>query len=150
MNTQNENSQELELIRDLLLKSRKICIVGLSDKLDRPSFHVAKYLQENGYEIIPINPNIESWNNIKAYRSIKEVTKKIDIVDYFIRPENVFSLVQEALNLPSQFLPRAIWLQEGITCDKCKDLADQKKVPIVMDKCIMKMHYKIFKDSNNA
>ncbi|MEM4367861.1 MAG: CoA-binding protein [Candidatus Aenigmatarchaeota archaeon] len=146
MTIQNEEIDILK-IKEILSSSKTIAIIGLSDKEYRPSYQVAKYLLENNYEIIPVNPNLTSWNGIKAYKSISEIPIKVDIADYFINSENVFPLVEEALSLSLERRPRVIWLQEGILCNKCYELAKQKNTPIIMNHCIMKMHYKLFKKS---
>jgi len=76
-------------IPDLLRRSRTIAVVGLSSKRFRPSYGVAEYMQEQGYRIIPVNPNESEVLGEKTYRSIEDVPEHIDIVDIFRRSEFV-------------------------------------------------------------
>ena len=116
-----------------------IAVVGLSDKPERPSYQVAKYLHEQGLTIIPINPMISDFMGIKAYPSIAAVPKeiKIEIVDIFRKSEEVKGIVQEVIDSGRQPI---IWMQEGVISPEAKSLAEAQGMKVVMDKCIMKVH----------
>jgi len=123
-------------IYELLSRARTIAVVGLSDSPQRPSHRVALYMQSQGYSIIPVNPQITEALGEKAYPSLLEVPKKIDIVDVFRRPEYVDEIVEQAIQLK---VP-AIWLQEGVINDRAAEKARQAGMFVVMDRCVLKEH----------
>ena len=122
----------------LLKKAKTIAVVGLSDDASKPSFGVSSYLQDRGYRIVPINPQVSEVLGEKAYPSLREAAKheKIDIVDVFRRPDAVPAIVDEVLELG---LP-ALWLQETVVHEEAAEKARQAGVVVVMDKCILKEH----------
>ena len=126
-----------------ILKSAKtIAIVGLSDKPDRDSYTVAEYLQNAGYTIIPVNPNISEWNGIKAYASLLDIPNdiKVDIVDIFRRSEFVEDLVDQALKMKNK--PKAIWMQLGIENEKSAEKAKRAGMIVIQNNCIKIEHMK--------
>lgn len=128
-------------IPEILENSRTVAVVGISDKPERDSYRVAKYLKDAGYEIFPINPVIETWDGQKSYKSLSEIPGdvKIDIVDVFRKPEAVMPVLEEALNIN----PGTFWLQEGVVNEEAAQLAKQKGLTVVMNRCIMKEHRRL-------
>lgn len=124
---------------DLLSTSKTIAIVGLSDKPERPSYQVAEYLFRHGYAIIPVNPMIDEVFDIKAYHSISDIplTVQIDIVDIFRKSEDVLPIVNEVIETGRK---PAIWMQEGVSSNEAKELAESQGMEVVMDMCMMKVH----------
>lgn len=125
-------------IEYILKNYRNIAIVGLSDKKDRYSYIVADYLLKNGYNIIPVNPNINEWNGIKAYKDVKSIDKDIDVIDIFRKPEFVNEIVNESIGKA-----KVIWMQEGIINNDAKNIAENNNMYVIMDKCIKKEHEKL-------
>jgi predicted CoA-binding protein len=123
-------------IGDLLMKARTIAVVGLSNKPLRPSHGVALYMQQQGYRIIPVNPNIQGVLGERAYPSLKDVPEKIDVVNIFRRPEFVPDVVNEAIALR---IP-AVWMQEDVIHEQAAAKARQAGIFVVMDRCILKEH----------
>lgn len=123
-------------IYDLLKRTRKVAVVGLSSSPLRPSYGVAAYLQTAGYHIIPVNPNIRGALGEKAYPSLREVPEKIDIVDIFRRPE----YVPEVVDLAIQLKVPAIWMQEGVIHEEAAEKARRAGIFVVMNRCILKEH----------
>jgi predicted CoA-binding protein len=123
-------------IDELLKNARTIAVVGLSDSPMRTSYGVSKYMQAQGYRIIPVNPQISRSLGEKAYASLSEVRETIDLVNVFRRAEYVPELVDEAIRLK---LP-AIWLQEGVIHEAAAKKARQSGILVVMDRCIYKEH----------
>ena len=123
-------------IGDLLRKVKTIAVVGLSDKPLRPSHGVSLYMQQQGYRIIPVNPNIQSVLGEKAYASLKDVPEKIDLVDIFRRSEFVPALIDEAIALT---IP-AVWMQEDVIHEQAAGKARQAGIFVVMNRCILKEH----------
>lgn len=123
-------------IGTLLMKSKNIAVVGLSDSPLRPSYGVSAYMQTHGYKIIPVNPTIRGALGEKAVSSLSDVQEKIDIVDVFRRSEYVADIVDEAIRLK---VP-AIWLQEGVIDEAAAAKARKAGIQVVMDRCILKEH----------
>jgi predicted CoA-binding protein len=123
-------------IGDLLKKARTIAVVGLSNKPLRPSHGVALYMQQQGYRIIPVNPNIQNVLGERAYPSLKDVPEKIDVVNIFRRPEFVPEIVDQAIALK---MP-AVWMQEEVIHEAAAEKARQAGIFVVMDRCILKEH----------
>jgi hypothetical protein len=132
----NATSEE---VRALLKDAHIIAVVGLSDKPDRDSYHVAAYLQKQGYRIIPVNPSVSEVLNEKAYPSLRDVPDKIDVVDVFRRPDAVPALVEDAIAVGA----RAVWMQEGIVHNAAADTARAAGLQVVMNKCLLKEHARL-------
>lgn len=119
-----------------LLKSAKtIAVVGLSNNPMRASFGVSRFLQRQGYRVIPVNPGETEVLGEKAYASVKEVSEQIDIVDVFRRSSAVPEVVCDALQKSGI---RCIWMQEGVINPEAAKAAESAGVPVVMDRCILK------------
>ena len=126
-------------IEKILRESKVVAVVGLSPKPERPSFGVAKYLQNHGYRIIPVNPTVTEVLGERSYPSLKDVPERIDVVDIFRRPEDVPSVVEEAIQVGA----RAIWMQEGVVNDEAASMAEEAGLDVVMDRCMLKEHQKL-------
>lgn len=118
---------------------KTIAIIGLSDKPDRPSYQVAQYLINQGYKIIPVNPNIQQVFEQKSYPNISSIPKDIsvDIIDVFRKSEDVVSVIQEIIDSGRQSI---IWLQEGIDNPEAVNLAKSHGYDITSGICLMKFH----------
>lgn len=134
---------EPETIRAILEKSKTIAVVGLSDDPTRPSYGVARYMQQHGYRIIPVNPQIGSTLGETAYTSLDDAChalkahgKTIDLVNVFRAPSFVPEVVKDVMRLK---IP-ALWLQEGVCHDEAAGWAEADGVKVVMDRCILKDH----------
>ena len=123
----------------LLRRSRTIAVVGLSSKKFRPSYGVAEYMQEQGYRIIPVNPNETEVLGEKAYASIVDIGEHIDIVDIFRRSEFVPAIVESAIRIGAG----AIWMQEGVVHEDAARQAREAGLEVVMDRCILKEHMRM-------
>lgn len=130
---QNANRDEIEAI----LKSAKtIAVVGLSPKEDRPSHTIALYLKKQGYRVIGVNPGHSEIFGEKVYKSVGEIPENIDIVDIFLRPENIPPVVEEAINKKA----KTVWMQLGIVNNAAADRAREAGLKVVMNKCIYIEH----------
>lgn len=117
-------------------KIKTIAIVGLSDKPDRPSYEVGRYLLEKGFKIFPVNPHIDSFLGIKSYKTMNDIKEKIDVVDIFRKSESVEPIVDEAIKVGA----KTIWMQEGVTNEKAATKARASGLIVIMNMCIMKQH----------
>jgi len=122
---------------NLLKESKVIVVVGLSPKPHRASHQVAKYLQEEGYKIVPVYPREEEILGEKVYRSLDEIDFEVDIVDIFRKSEDTPPIVEKAVKLPGV---KCIFLQEGIKNEKSKEIAENAGVYYVEDSCLMVEH----------
>jgi uncharacterized protein len=119
-------------IKDLLEKVHTVAVVGLSADESKPSNEVARFLQERGYRIVPVNPGQDMILNEKCYKSLSEIPDKIDVVDIFMRSDKVLPVVIEAIGLK----PAAIWLQLGIVNDDARKTAEEAGIMFIQDRCI--------------
>ena len=127
-------------VEEILKKYRDIAVVGISDKPDRYSYQVAKFLMDRGYNIIPVNPMLDQWMGKKAYRDIHSIDGNVDVVDIFRRPEFVEDIVMD-----SKGKAKVIWMQEGIVNEDAAKLANDMGMEVVMDKCMKKEYEKFNK-----
>jgi predicted CoA-binding protein len=123
-------------ISQLLQTSKTIAVVGLSDNPMRPSYGVSEYMQQHGYRIIPVNPQLREALGEKSYATLSEIPDKIDIVNIFRKPEFVPEIVDEVIRLK---IP-AIWMQEDVVHEEAAAKARAVGISVVMDKCILKEH----------
>jgi hypothetical protein len=130
-----------EQITELLRSAKRIAVVGLSDKPWRPSYGVSEYLKGQGYEIIPVNPNVPETLGEHAYRNLDEVRGKIDLVNIFRRSEHVSEIVDAAVRLGA----RAVWMQEGVIDPDAAARAEAAGLGVVMDRCILKEHRRLLR-----
>lgn len=125
-------------ISQLLKVANTIAIVGLSPKEDRPSNMVGRYLIAAGFTVYPINPGQNEILGNKCYPALRDLPFAIDIVDIFRKSEDVLPIVVEVLAL--QNLPKAIWMQKGIKNEEAAELARNRGIMVVMDRCIKVDH----------
>ena len=130
-----------EVIREILQKSKKIAVAGLSPKEDRPSNRVAKYLIEHGYDIIPVNPGQKEILGKKCYPSITDIPFDVDIADLFLNEKRVPDAVDQALEKGI----KVIWMQLGIFHKEAGEKASASGSTVIMDKCIKIEHKKLNK-----
>ncbi|MEL7561917.1 CoA-binding protein [Dehalogenimonas sp. 4OHTPN] len=122
--------------KELLTNSRTIAVVGASPDPQRHSNAVMGYLIASGYRVIPINPTVESVLGRKSYPDLNSVPYKIDIVNVFRAPDKVMPTIEEAIKAGAG----ALWLQEGVVNEEAAARARQAGLPVVMDRCIAKVH----------
>jgi predicted CoA-binding protein len=129
---------EPEVIREILENAETIAVVGLSNKPGRASLGVSRFMQQQGYRIVPINPREESVLGEKAYATLDDAHQalggKIDLVDVFRAPEFVPEIVKDVIRLKIPYL----WLQEGVCHEEAAGWAEAAGTKTVMDRCILK------------
>ena len=127
----------------VLNSSRTVAVVGLSSKPDRPSYRVASYLKEQGYNIIPVNPAEKEILGEICYPDLASVPEPVDVVDIFRRSEEVSPIVAEAIRIGA----KAVWMQEGVINEEAAARAREAGLMVVMDKCMRKEHRKLKKQT---
>ena len=127
-----------EALRALLREAKTIAVVGLSPNPPRPSNEVARYLQDAGYRIVPVNPGHSTILGERSYPTLTAAARDlaIDIVDVFRRSEYAGAVVDEAIPLA----PRLIWLQVGVVDEAARARAEAAGIPCVMDRCLKVDH----------
>ena len=122
-----------EDIAELLTNARTIAVVGASDRPNRPSYGVMKFLQERGYRIIPVNPQITGEHVLGEFvwRELAQIGVPIDIVDIFRRPEAAAEAVEQAIFVGA----KAVWMQIGVINQEAAQKAEAAGLKVVMDRC---------------
>jgi len=116
--------------KQLLQSCRTIAVVGINNDPDKPSYYVPRYLQEQGYRIVPVNPFLQEVLGEKAYPDLKSIPFKVDVVDVFRRSEAVFDVVKQAQELD---IP-AVWVQLHIECGaEVVEFAKQHHLLLIKD-----------------
>ena len=123
-------------IREILQQVKKIAIVGLSPKPQRDSNKVAKYLMEQGFEVIPVNPGQKEILSQKCYKSLKDIPFPVDMADLFLNPKRVSPVVDQAIE---KEIP-VIWMQLGVIHNEAAKRARQAGIKVVMNKCVKVEH----------
>lgn len=126
-------------IRALLGRVRRIAMIGLSSKPDRPSHGVASALQGYGFEVVPVNPNENAVLGENAYENLGRVSGAVDLVDVFRRSEYVPEIVDACIAKRVG----ALWLQEGVVHEAAAIRAVEAGIDVVMDRCIYKEYRRL-------
>ena len=121
---------------EILNSSRTIAVVGLSPEPDRPSYRVARYLKEQGYRIVPVNPGAKEILEEPCYPTLSSIPEVVDAVDIFRRSEEVPAVVEEAIRIGA----KAVWMQEGVIDEAAAARAREAGLLVVMDRCMLKQH----------
>lgn len=132
--------------KEILEEAKTIVIIGCSANKYRTSYHIASYLKENGFLIIPVNPNYEEVLGLPCYDSVADIPDKypVDIVDIFRDSEHTAEMVRQIIELGSQRgIKPVIWTQLDVSSDEAEALADEAGFPYVKNQCLMVQHEKI-------
>ena len=130
---------EPQLIRTILENAKTIAVVGLSNTPGRASLGVSRFMQQEGYRIVPVNPTIEGEKVLgeTVYASLDDAHKavgKIDVVDVFRDPVYVPEIVKDVMRLKIPY----VWLQEGVCHEEAAEWAEHAGIGVVMDRCMLK------------
>ncbi len=131
---------DIPTLRRILAENRVIAVVGLSADWFRPSYFAAKYMQEHGYRILPVNPKYPDILGEKCYRSLREIPVKVDIVDCFRKTEEIVPIARDAIAIGA----RVLWQQLGVKNQEAAQLAEAAGLDSVMDRCVKIEHARLF------
>jgi len=131
---------DINTLRRILHDSRALAVVGLSADWFRPSYFAAKYMQEHGYRIIPVNPKYESILGEKCYKSLRDIPEKVDLVDVFRKSHDVMPIAEEAIAIGAKVL----WQQLGVKNEAAAAKARAAGLEAVMDRCVKIEHGRLF------
>lgn len=132
----------MDRIQKILEDSRTVAVVGLSPRQHRDSHEVAKYLQDQGYRIIPVNPKAEEVLNEKCYPDLESVPEKIDVVDIFRRSEDVPPIVDQAICIGAS----TVWMQLDIVNEESAAKAEAAGLNVIMDRCMLVEHKRLVRE----
>ena len=119
---------------------KNVAVIGMSRHPEKAAHFVPKYLSEQGFNILPVNPMSSEILNKKCYSSVTEVNEPIDIVDVFRPSDQVLPVVKEAIKMK----PKVIWLQEGIHNQEAEELARKEGIKVVFNRCMLAEHQRLF------
>ena len=131
---------DINTLRRILRESRVIAVVGLSADWFRPSYFAAKYMQEHGYRVIPVNPMYEEILGEKSYKSLRDIPGKVDVVDCFRKSAEIASLADDAIAIGAKVL----WMQLGVRNAQARARAEAAGLEVVEDRCVKIEHGRFF------
>jgi hypothetical protein len=136
-------------VKEILTSYNTVAIVGLSKDSLKASYQVAEYLKKHGFHIVPVNPNADEILGEKSYKSLLEIPveiqKTLEIVDVFRSSADVPPIVERTVQLKRLYgVPYVVWMQLGIINDQAAELARKAGLAVVMDRCIMQEHKRLF------
>lgn len=124
-------TRDIRDVEAILKDCKTVAVVGLSPNPSRPSHRVAVYLQEQGYRIVPVNPNATEVLGEPCYPSLTAIPHPVDLVDIFRRSEQVSPVIDEAIQIGA----KAVWMQLGIVDLAAGNRAEEAGLDVVMDRC---------------
>ena len=133
-------SEDINTLRRILRDTKTIAVVGLSANWWRPSFFAAKYLQQRGYRIVPVNPQYPEILGEKSYAKLRDIPFKVDVVDCFRKSEEIPALAEDAIAIGAKVL----WLQLGVINHDAAAKAQAAGLEVVMDRCMKIEHGRLF------
>ena len=131
---------DIPTLRRILDQNKSIAVVGLSGNWYRPSYFAAKYMQDHGYRITPVNPNYYEILGEKCYPNLASIPHPVDMVDLFQRAEFAPDFAGQAIEIGA----KALWLQLGIVSEQAKEIAEQAGLDFVMNRCVKIEHARLF------
>ncbi len=120
----------------IVKEARTVAVVGLSDDPEKASNEVGAYLMEQGYRVIPVNPNEDEVLGESAYDTVGEIPEKVDVVDVFLPAEKTPEIADDAVRAGA----RTLWLQEGIESSEARRIAEEGGLAYVENRCMRKTH----------
>ena len=129
-----------EKVRRILRKHKTLAVVGLSAQWHRPSYFAAKYMQEHGYRVIPVNPGYDTILGERCYKSLRDIPEKVDIVDCFRKPAEIPAIAEDAIAIGAKVL----WMQLGVHNAQARARAEGAGLEVVENRCVKIEHGRFF------
>ena len=129
-----------EKLRRILRQTRTIAVVGLSAQWHRPSFFAAKYMQEHGYRVIPVNPTYDTILGEKCFKSVRDIPGPVDIVDCFRKSAEIPAIAEDAIAIGAKVL----WMQLGVENAEARRKAEAAGLEVVENRCVKIEHGRFF------
>ncbi|HSQ01560.1 MAG TPA: CoA-binding protein [Candidatus Dormibacteraeota bacterium] len=127
------------IAEQILRRFRRVAVVGISADASRPSHEVASYLRGAGYEILPVNPTLPTWEGLPCWPDLRAVPPPVEVVDIFRRSEQAGAVVDEAIAIGA----RAVWMQLGVIDTAAAARARAAGLLVVMDRCMLREHRRL-------
>ena len=127
-------------VRRILRKYKTLAVVGLSAQWHRPSFFAAKYMQEHGYRVIPVNPTYDSILGEKCYKSVRDIPVPVDIVDCFRKSGEIPAIAEDAIAIGAKVL----WMQLGVQNADARARAEAAGLEVIENRCVKIEHGRFF------
>lgn len=124
---------------EILTSYRTIVVVGLAADPSRPSYYVSEYMQQQGYRIIPVNPDLEEVLGERCYPDLASVPEPVEFVNVFRRPQFCAGVARDAVAVGA----KAVWLQQGILSEEARRIAEAAGLAYVEDRCVMVEHRRL-------
>lgn len=137
---------EISNLRRILRAYRRVAVVGLSAEWHRPSYFVAKYLQQHGYRVVPVNPRYETILGERCYARLEDIPEPVDMIDVFRRTADVGPIADSAIAIGA----KCLWQQIGVTNEAAAARARAAGLDVVMDRCVKIEHARLFGGLNWA
>ena len=134
--SQDDRYSTQNVIGKILNNTRTIAVVGFSSQPEKAGNYVPAYLEQQGYRILPVNPNLESRSGEKVYPDLASIPEPVDLVLLFRRSEAIPPFVDQAIEIGA----KAVWMQLGIINEGAAAKARQAGLDVVMDACMMVEH----------
>lgn len=131
---------DIPTLRRILRHCRTVAVVGLSSEWHRPSYFAAKYMQQHGYRVIPVNPRYTEVLGERCYPSLDDIPDKVDMVDVFRRTEDVLPIAHQAIRIGA----RCLWQQIGVMNAEADQLVRAAGLDSVMNRCVKIEHARLF------
>jgi len=131
---------DINTLRRILSQNRVIAVVGLSADWFRPSYFAAKYMQEHGYTVIPVNPRYPEVLGQKCYKSLRDIPVQVDLVDCFRKTEDIPPIAEDAIAIGA----RVLWQQLGVKNEAAAARARAAGLDAVTDRCVKIEHGRLF------
>lgn len=139
-------NDDIPSLRRILKTCHTVAVVGLSAEWHRPSYFAAKYMQEHGYRIVPVNPRYPEILGEPCYPTLSAIPFKVDIVDVFRKTADVLPIAQEAVAIGA----KCLWQQIGVINEQAQALALRNGLDSVVDRCVKIEHARLFGGLNWA
>ena len=133
-------ADDIATLRRILRSCRTIAVVGLSAEWHRPSYFAAKYLQQHGYRIVPVNPRYETILGERCYPALADIPHPVDMVDVFRRSADVPPIAAGAVAIGA----KCLWQQIGVVNAEADALARAAGLDSVLDRCVKIEHARLF------
>ena len=137
---------DIQTLRRILRETRSIAVVGLSAHWYRPSYFAAKYMQDHGYRIFPVNPAYPEVLGEKCYASLSDIPEPVDMVDCFRRSSEIVPIAADAIAIGA----RTLWMQLGVINEQAAAMARAAGLQVVMDRCVKIEYARLFGGLNWA
>lgn len=137
---------DIPTLRRILKDCRTIAVVGLSAEWHRPSFFAAKYLQDHGYRIVPVNPKYPEILGETSYPRLEDIPFPVDMVDVFRKEQDIPPIAKSAVAIGA----KCLWQQLGLKSEEADRIATQAGLDSVWDRCVKIEHARLFGGLNWA